>query len=261
MLAVWSSFSLGILRQIESLVSKDPYLAKLTVFADEGLAICRLINLFAVSSVLYWVSFWMVHLSAILTWNSKVGQTGWMNASSLPIFCCLPWAGSQWQQAKQCSPDIPHPSNILQLLWVVGGVPEAFSNQMRFIISSVFWLFPRFSHQLDVPGKPLRRHPWSDMQKQQLPPDVWAPCPVSQAEPNHHTEETHCRRLYLQSHSFNHYPKLMTQDAFFLKHHNSTTNIPSTDLLFLLKGFVALKLILILLAWSNQNFKTEAKAN
>ncbi len=47
-----SSFSLGILRQmIDCLVSKDLCLAKLIVSTDEGLAICRLMNL--VSSRLY----------------------------------------------------------------------------------------------------------------------------------------------------------------------------------------------------------------
>ncbi|KAG8011771.1 hypothetical protein GBF38_004102 [Nibea albiflora] len=36
---------------IDCLVSKDSHLAKLMVFADEGLVVCRLINLFVVASL------------------------------------------------------------------------------------------------------------------------------------------------------------------------------------------------------------------
>ena len=39
---------------------------------------------------------------------------------------------------------------------------------------------------------------------------VCAPHPISEAEPSHPTEETNFSRLYPQSRSFGHYPKLMT---------------------------------------------------
>ncbi len=53
-----------------------------------------------------------------------------------------------------------------------------------------------------------------DAKKQQLysglPPDAWAPYPVSKGEHSHPTEETHFGFLYPQCHSFGHYPKLVT---------------------------------------------------
>ena len=44
----------------------------------------------------------------------------------------------------------------------------------------------------------------------ELPPDVWAPHPISKAEPSHPTKEAHFGRLYPRSYSYGHYPKLMT---------------------------------------------------
>ena len=44
----------------------------------------------------------------------------------------------------------------------------------------------------------------------ELPLDVWAPHPISKAEPSHPTKEAHFGRLYPRSHSSGHYPKLMT---------------------------------------------------
>ncbi|MDW1502102.1 hypothetical protein, partial [Vibrio sp. YT-19(2023)] len=53
-----------------------------------------------------------------------------------------------------------------------------------------------------------------EVKKQQLysklPPDVRAPHPISKAEPSHPAEETHFGRLYSRSHSFGHYPELVT---------------------------------------------------
>ena len=44
----------------------------------------------------------------------------------------------------------------------------------------------------------------------EVPADVLAPRPVSKAERGHPTNEIHFGRLYWQSGSFGHYPKLMT---------------------------------------------------
>ena len=44
----------------------------------------------------------------------------------------------------------------------------------------------------------------------ELPPDVWAPHLISNAEPSHPLEETHFGCLYPRSCSFSHYPQLMT---------------------------------------------------
>ena len=41
-------------------------------------------------------------------------------------------------------------------------------------------------------------------------PDVRAPHPISKAEPRHSSEEIHFEHLFPQSHSFSHYPKLVT---------------------------------------------------
>ena len=79
-----SSFHVRILRQmIECLVSKDPHLAKLIVFADGGLAVCRPIDLYVINSIFIWrvflVSFFVfliLHLLVEQRYNNQVGCTG-----------------------------------------------------------------------------------------------------------------------------------------------------------------------------------------
>jgi len=92
----------------------------------------------------------------------------------------------------------------------------------------MFWVCPGASYQWDMPGTPptwgAQEASWSDTRTTStdpfwwegaaaLPraaPDVRTPYPVSKAEPSHPTEETHFSRLYPQSHSFGHYPELVS---------------------------------------------------
>ncbi len=135
-------------------------------------------------------------------------------------------ARSQWQQAEEGSPGVLLLSNVFQLLL---GDPKTFPGQMRYIIPPACsgstqgyptsWTCPE-----NLQRKAPRRHPDQmskppqlapfDMKEQwlysELPLDVWAPYPISKAEPSHPAEETHFTLLCLQSHSFSHYPKLMT---------------------------------------------------
>lgn len=48
-----------------------------------------------------------------------------------PIYHHFAWSGSQWQQAKQSSPDIPLSSYVLLLFL---GDPEIFPSQMGYIL-------------------------------------------------------------------------------------------------------------------------------
>jgi len=62
---------------------------------------------------------------------------------------------------------------------------------MRYIIPpAISGSGPGVSSQSDMPGK--------------------TPHPISKAEPSYPAEETHFGRLYPQSRSFGHYPKLVT---------------------------------------------------
>ena len=129
-------------------------------------------------------------------------------------------------QAEQGAPGPLLPSNVFQFLL---GDPEAFPGQLGYVIppvssrstswSPTSWMCPE-----NLQGEAPRRHPDQmpeppqlapfDAKEQrlysELPPDVRAPHPISKAEPSHPTEETNFGRLYLQSRSFGHYPKLMT---------------------------------------------------
>ncbi|XP_049890000.1 tetraspanin-13b isoform X3 [Epinephelus moara] len=92
--------------------------------------------------------------------------------------------------------------------------------------SSVLWVYPGASYQWDVPGtpsaggaqedpsqmpEPPQMTPFDAKEQRlysELPPDVRAPHPISKAEPSHPNDPF--RRSYPQSHSFGHYPELMT---------------------------------------------------
>ena len=64
------------------------------------------------------------------------------------------------------------------------------------------------NHHNQTPKPPF------DVEKQQLyselPPDVWAPYPISKAEPSSLTQEKHFSSLHLQSHNFDRHSKLRT---------------------------------------------------
>ncbi|KAF7650411.1 hypothetical protein LDENG_00126410 [Lucifuga dentata] len=99
------------------------------------------------------------------------------------------------------------------------GIPRS---TWRYNPSSVSWVFPGDSSQLDVPGRP----PLGDDQEASLldaqttSTDSFlcrgavallrASHPVPEREPRHPAEEPHFCRLYPRYYHFGHYPELMT---------------------------------------------------
>lgn len=132
----------------------------------------------------------------------------------------------QRRQAKQGIPDVLLPSNTFWLLGDSGTIP----GQMRCVIPPVHSGSTLESHPIWVCLEDLQREaPWRypnqmpkpaqlvpfDMKEQwlysELPPYVSTPHPISKVESGHSLEKTYLDLLYLQLHSFSHYPKLMTK--------------------------------------------------
>ena len=131
------------------------------------------------------------------------------------------------QQVQERNPDIPLPSDTLQLL--LGG-PEVLPGQKGYIIppaSPRSALGPPPSGLENLQSEATRRHPNQMSKPPQLAPfeveEQWlyselplnggAPHPISKAEPSHPPNETHFSRLYPQSRSFSHYPDVLTIGA------------------------------------------------
>lgn len=118
-------------------------------------------------------------------------------------------------QGKPCPLCCLTPSNSSKGTWGVS--KPAVRHNLASVSCVCLWV----SSQLDMPelphmggnlkascqmSKPPQLTPFD---VQEFLPNDWAPHPVSKGQPRNPLEEAHFRRLYLQSHSFGHYARLV----------------------------------------------------